>query len=71
MSDFKKYIRKHFSSQKQCAVELGVTQQTVTNWMKHNPMGILKHVNFIVAKKDTTATELVSEVFHHKELLEQ
>jgi transcriptional regulator with XRE-family HTH domain len=39
------YIKKHFGSQKQCAEELGVTEQTVSNWMKRNPRGILKHAN--------------------------
>jgi len=56
------YIKKHFGSQKQCAEELGVTEQTVTNWMKRNPRGILKHAVEIVETKNTTYLQLHGEV---------
>jgi len=58
----KDYIKKHFGSQKQCAEELGVTEQTVTNWMKRNPRGILKHAKEIVETKNTTYLQLHGEV---------
>jgi predicted transcriptional regulator len=67
------FIKKHYGSQKQCAAELGVTEQTVGNWVKRNPRGILKHAKKIVNNKNTTYLQLHGEVEfreHELEVLE-
>ncbi|QDP52718.1 MAG: hypothetical protein Unbinned5858contig1004_3 [Prokaryotic dsDNA virus sp.] len=67
------FIKKHYGSQKQCAAELGVTEQTVGNWMKRNPRGFLKYAKEIVNTKNTTYLLLNGEVEfreHELEVLE-
>ena len=67
------FIKKHYGSQKQCAAELGVTEQTVGNWVKRNPRGILKHAKAIIENKNTTYLQLHGEVEfreHELEVLE-
>ncbi len=66
MDNLKHYIRKHYGTQKKCAAELGVTSNTVTNWIHRNPTGMLKHMQKIVGEKNTTPTELMSEVYFHE-----
>jgi predicted transcriptional regulator len=58
----KEFIRKHFGSQKALAAELGVTEQTVGNWLRYNPRGILKHAKQIVEENDITYLQLHGEV---------
>jgi len=58
----KSFIKKHFGSQKGCAEELGVTAQTVQNWITKNPRGILRHAPEIIRTKDTTWVQLEGEV---------
>lgn len=62
----KSYIQKHFKTITACAAELGVTTQTVQNWIQRNPRGILKHAPEIIAKKDTTYLQLEGEVMHRE-----
>jgi predicted transcriptional regulator len=64
------FIKKHYGSQKQCAAELGVTEQTVGNWVKRNPRGILKHSKEIVKNKNTTYLQLHGEVEYREHELE-
>lgn len=56
------FIKKHWGTNKKCAEELGVTSATVTNWIRRNPRGILKHAPEIVATKNTTYLQLFGEV---------
>ena len=56
------FIKKHYGTNKKCAEELGVTPATVTNWIRRNPRGILKHAAEIVATKNTTYLQLNGEV---------
>ena len=58
----KGYIKKHFGTQKNCAEELGVTPQTVYNWVNINPRGILRYAPEILRTKDTTWLQLEGEV---------
>jgi predicted transcriptional regulator len=60
----KEFIRKHFGfgSQKALAAELGVTEQTIGNWIRYNPRGILKHAQQIVEENDITYLQLHGEV---------
>lgn len=62
----KSYIHKHFGTITACASELGVTTQTVQNWIQRNPRGILKHAPEIIAKKDTTYIQLEGEVLYRE-----
>ena len=49
--------------------QLGISNQTVTNWMKSNPRGMLKYIPEIVSSVDTTERQVVWEVmFHEKQL---
>ena len=56
------FIKKHWGTYLICASELGVTPATVTNWIRRNPRGILKHAATIVATKNTTYLQLHGEV---------
>ena len=62
----KSYIRTHFGTIVKCADELGVTTQTVQNWIQRNPRGILKHAPEIIATKDTTYIQLEGEVLYRE-----
>lgn len=50
---------------------LGVSNQTVTNWMKSNPRGMLKYIPEIVSIADTTERQIVWEVMHHERYLKE
>lgn len=58
----KEYIKELYGTQKACADELGVTTATIQNWINKNPRGMLLHCPEIVKAKNTTLTQLVSEV---------
>ena len=65
----KEFIKKHYGSNIKMANDLGISNQTVTNWIKFNPRGMLKYLPEIVSSVDTTEREVVWEVmFHEKEL---
>ena len=51
--------------------QLGISNQTVTNWMKSNPRGMLKYIPEIVAKVDATEREVVWEVMFQEETLQR
>jgi transposase-like protein len=68
-TEFAKYIAKHYGTVEQCSSELGVTSQTVYNWINKTPRGMLKFAPEIVAAKDTTWTQLSGEVLYHEDLL--
>jgi len=70
-NDFKKFIKKHYGTQANCAKELGVTTMTVYHWQTSNPRGMLKHAPEIVNKCNTTWTQLAGEVLHREEELNQ
>lgn len=69
VTDLAKYINKHFGSVDKCSEELGVTSQTVYNWINKNPRGMLKFAPEIVHLKNTTWTQLSGEVMYHEEAL--
>ena len=50
--------------------QLGVTEQTVGNWLRYNPRGILKHAKQIVEEKNTTYLQLHGEVEYREHELE-
>lgn len=43
-------IRNRYGSQAAFADEVGVTRQTVTNWIRHNPRAIMKHADHIARR---------------------
>jgi|TARA_R110001592_G_scaffold53293_1_gene163391 hypothetical protein len=65
----KDFIKKHYGSNVKLADDLGISNQTVTNWIKSNPRGMLKYLPEIVSKVDTTERQIVWEVMlHEKEI---
>ena len=65
----KDFIKKHYGSNIKMADDLGISNQTVTNWLKSNPRGMLKYLPEIVSKVDTTERQIVWEVMlHEKEI---
>lgn len=65
----KDFIKKHYGSNIKMANDLGISNQTVTNWIKSNPRGMLKYLPEIVSKVDTTERQIVWEVMlHEKEI---
>ena len=69
--EFSKFIRKQFGSVDECSEELGVTSQTVYNWINKKPRGMLKFAPEIVHKKDVTWTQLSGEVLFHEDVLKK
>lgn len=69
MSELQEYVKRMYGSQAKMATSLGVTANTVTNWLHRNPRQMLKHADKIVAQCPTTYTELTSEVMYHAEQL--
>jgi hypothetical protein len=48
-----------------------VTEQTVGNWLRYNPRGILKYGPEIVASKNTTWLQLEGEVMYRIHEIEE
>lgn len=67
----RQFIKKHYGTQLRMSKQLGVSNQTVTNWMKYNPRGMLKYIPEIVSKVDTTEREVVWEVMYQEKELER
>jgi predicted transcriptional regulator len=65
----KDFIKKHYGSNVRMAQQLGITNQTVSNWLKSNPRGMLKYLPEIVKTSNTTESQVMWEVmFREKEL---
>tara|TARA_R110000824_G_scaffold182929_2_gene363934 strand:+ start:656 stop:865 length:210 start_codon:yes stop_codon:yes gene_type:complete len=62
----RQFIKKHYGSQLRMSEKLGISNQTITNWMKTNPRGMLKYIPEIVSTVDTTEREIVWEVMYHE-----
>ena len=60
------FIKKHYGTQLKMSEKLGISNQTITNWMKTNPRGMLKYIPEIVSTVDTTEREIVWEVMYHE-----
>lgn len=69
--DFEEFIDKHWGGPAPCARELGVTRQTVVNWMTKNPRGMLKFAPEIVARHNLTWTQLSGEVLYAEGMLKE
>ena len=65
------FIKKHYGTQLKMSKQLGISNQTVTNWIKSNPRGMLKYIPEIVTYADTTERQVVWEVmFHEKTMID-
>ena len=62
----KSFIKKHYGSNVKMAKDLGISAQTVTNWITNNPRGMLKYSPEIVANVNTTYHQLAWEVMNHE-----
>ena len=62
-------IVRLYGNQRAMADELGVTAQTVTNWVRKDPAPLLRHAPQITATREVTFEELVEVVNTHKEAL--
>jgi hypothetical protein len=58
----KDFIKKHYGTQLKMSKQLGISNQTVTNWIKTNPRGMLKYIPEIVIHSYTTERQIVWEV---------
>ena len=65
----RRFIKKHYGSQLSMSKKLGITNQTITNWMKTNPREMLKYLPEIVSSADTTEREVVWEVMYHEKTI--
>lgn len=68
-NEFKSYIVRMYGSQSKMAASLSVSPNTVNNWVQKNPLPLLKHTETILKQCDTTASELVSEVLFHNDII--
>tara|TARA_R110001583_G_scaffold8832_1_gene41742 strand:+ start:2858 stop:3091 length:234 start_codon:yes stop_codon:yes gene_type:complete len=65
-NNLKAMITQIYGSQKAMSVELGVTPQTVTNWMRQDPTPLLKYSAEIAGTGKVSYKELVMIVQEHK-----
>jgi hypothetical protein len=64
------FLTKHYGSVTMAAGHLKVSPQTITNWLKRNPRGLLKHMPTMVQQCNVTETQIMGEVLYHEEYLQ-
>jgi hypothetical protein len=64
------FLSKHYGSVTMAAGHLKVSPQTITNWLKRNPRGLLKHMPTMVQQCNVTETQIMGEVLYHEEYLQ-
>jgi transposase-like protein len=69
MDSLASFLRKHYGSVTEAALQLGVTEQTVYKWVRENPRGLLKHMPTMVQQCNVTETQILGEVMYHEEML--
>jgi transposase-like protein len=70
MDSLASFLRKHYGSVTEAALQLGVTEQTVYKWVRENPRGLLKHMPTMVTQCNVTETQILGEVLYHEECLQ-
>jgi transcriptional regulator with XRE-family HTH domain len=65
------FIRTHYGTSRAMAEELGVTPQTVSNWLRTNPLQILKHCKAIEQGRELRASVIVKAALGHAEHLQR
>ena len=64
------FLTKHYGSVTMAAGHLKVSTQTINNWLKRNPRGLLKHMPTMVQQCNVTETQIMGEVLYHEEYLQ-
>ena len=64
------FLTKHYGSVTMAAGHLKVSTQTINNWLKRNPRGLLKHMPTMVQQCNVTETQILGEVLYHEEYLQ-
>jgi len=67
--EFKEYVKRLYGSQKKMAEALKVSENTVSRWVKKNPIPMLAHGIDIIRDCNTTELELFSEITAHSTYL--
>jgi DNA-binding XRE family transcriptional regulator len=65
----KKFIKKYYGSNKNLAKDLGITNQTVSNWITNNPRGMLKFLPEISLKVNISERQIMWEIINHENTL--
>ena len=64
------FLNKHYGSLTMAAGNLKVSPQTIKNWLKRNPRGLLKYMPTMVQQCNVTETQIMGEVLYHEEYLQ-
>ncbi len=64
------FLIKNYGSLTMAAGNLKVSPQTINNWLKRNPRGLLKHMPTMVQQCNVTETQIMGEVLYHEEYLQ-
>lgn len=64
------FIRQHYGTSRAMADDLGVTPQTVSNWLRTNPLQILKHSKAIERSRELRANVITKAALGHLKHLE-
>lgn len=70
MNSLECFLTKHYGSVTMAAGNLKVSPQTITNWLRRNPRGLLKHMPTMVQQCNVTETQIMGEVLYHEEYLQ-
>jgi len=70
MNSLECFLTKHYGSVTMAAGHLKVSPQTISNWLKRNPRGLLKHMPTMVQQCNVTETQIMGEVLYHEEYLQ-
>jgi hypothetical protein len=70
MNSLECFLTKHYGSVTMAAGNLKVSPQTITNWVRRNPRGLLKHMPTMVQQCNVTETQIMGEVLYHEEYLQ-
>jgi len=70
MNSLECFLTKHYGSLTMAAGKLKVSPQTINNWLKRNPRGLLKHMPTMVQQCNVTETQIMGEVLYHEEYLQ-
>ena len=71
VNGLKKYIKRLYGTQKNCADKLGVNRRTVCRWIYDDPKPMLRYADSVVKTCDTTKLEFIGEVLYHNEQLNE
>jgi len=70
VSSMEAFLIKNYGSLTMAAGHLKVSVQTINNWLKRNPRGLLKHMPTMVQQCNVTETQVMGEVLYHEEYLQ-